>query len=491
MPVTFTLTAAGEHRSTSKTTSNRNGKAITTLTLGSEPGENVVSATVTEIQQPLTFTITTIDANTLVHIRDVNLRAKIAETLNKPKNATLNAGDVSALTSLDARNANIQDLTGIEYAHNLRSLNLGAEYIEGKGVVNSNTVSDWQPLSGLTNLHTLLLEDNNISDISALSTLTNLTSLSLNNNNISDISALSTLKNLTSLSLNNSNISDISALSALTNLTSLSLNNNNISDISALSTLTNLTSLSLNNNNISDISALSTLKNLTSLSLYRNNISGISALSGLTNLHTLWLGNNNISDISALSALTNLHTLSLYSNNISDISALSTLKNLTSLSLNSNNISDISPLLALNLTGTQWNSIGLYLWSNPLSYTSIHTHIPAMQVKGIEVQFNVRTPTHLVKISGTGQQGITNTMLPLPFVVEVRDQGNKAFAGVPVTFTVATGSGKLSATTVPTDAAGRASAHLTLGRDAGTTTVRVAASKNIAISAIYCDGRAS
>ena len=88
-----------------------------------------------------------------------------------------------------------------------------------------------------------------------------------------------------------------------------------------------------------------------------------------------------------------------------------------------------------------------------------------------------RTPTTLVKISGAAQQGIVNTALPLPFVVEVRDQQNKAFAGVPVTFTVATGGGKLSATTVPTDATGRASASLTLGRTAGTTTIHVAATE--------------
>ena len=289
VPVTFTLTAAGGHRSTSKATSNRNGKAITTLTLGPKAGENVVNATVTEIQQPLTFTITVIDTNTLVHIPDVNLRAKIAETLNKPKNATLNAGDLSALTRLDAENANIQDLTGIEYAHNLNFLNLGAEYIEGKGVVNSNTVSDLQPLSGLTNLHTLLLERNNIRDISALSALINLTSLYLHSNNNSDISALS----------------------ALINLHELWLQSNNISDISALSGLTNLKSLYLSRNNISDISALSTLKSLKWLYLSRNNISDISALSALINLNTLELENNNISDISALSTLKNLNTLQL------------------------------------------------------------------------------------------------------------------------------------------------------------------------------------
>ena len=433
VPVTFTLTAAGGHRSTSKATSNRNGKSITTLTLGPEPGENVVSATVTEIQQPLTFRITTIDENTLVPIPDVNLRAKIAETLNKPKNATLNAGDLLTLTTLDVRNANIQDLTGIEHAHNLNFLNLGAEYIEGKGYVNSNIISDFSPIAGLTRLTRLNLSRCGLSDASFVSGLTQLTLLDLGYNTLSDISPLAKLIQLNQLHLRNNTISDVSPLANLKKLTYLFLGSNSISDISPLAKLTQLTDLSLGSNSISDISPLANLKKLTYLSLSRNRISDISALAELTQLNRLRLWNNIISDV--------------------------------------------SPVVGLNLTGTEWDSTGLNIRANPLSYAAINTHIPTMQARGIEVQFDVRTPTHLVKISGAGQQGITNTLLPLPFVVEVRDQRNKAFAGVPVTFTVATGGGKLSATSVPTDAAGRASAHLTMGQTPGTTTVRVMATE--------------
>ena len=359
------------------------------------------------------------------------------------------------LWNLDAPNSGITDLTGLEHAHNLGWLNLGAEYIAGKGNVNSNTVSNLQPLSGLTNLTWLDLQNNNISDISALSALKNLIQLELNNNNISDISALSTLKNLHTLWLYNNNISDISALSTLKNLHTLYLHSNNISDISALSTLKNLHTLWLYNNNISDISALSTLKNLNTLGLQDNNISDISALSALKNLHTLWFSSNNISDISALSELTSLIYLQLHTNNISDI----------------------SPLLALNLTGTEWSSTGLHLRSNPLSYTSINTHIPAMQAKGVEVEYDQRTPTKLLKISGDSQQTVTNTELPLPFVVQVQDQQNRAFAEVPVTFSITRGSGKLSTLTTTTDTKGKAKTRLTLGQTEGETTIRVTAAE--------------
>jgi len=137
----------------------------------------------------------------------------------------------------------------------------------------------------------------------------------------------------------------------------------------------------------------------------------------------------------------------------------------------------VSPLVGLDLTGTWLDSTGLSIEGNPLSYASIHTHIPAMQAKGIEVKFTPRTPTSLVKISGDTQQSTVNAVLPLPFVVEVRDQQKQAFAGVPVTFSVLTGNGQLSTTTTATDTNGRASTHLTLGRTAGTTTVRVTAAE--------------
>ena len=407
VPVNFALTVPGGHQSTSKAITDINGKATTVLTLGAEPGENVVSVTVIEIPQPLKFTITTIDANTLIHIPDVNLHEKIVETLKKSKNAKLNAGDLLALTSLDAPNANIQDLTGIEYAYNLRFLNLSSEYIEDKGYVNKNTVTDLSPLIGLTRL--------------------------------------------TYLNLSHTKLVDLSTLSGLTNLNTLGLSNNNISDITALSALINLTWLGLSSNNISDISALS----------------------GLTNLASLGLNSTNISDVSPLSGLTQLIYLQLFGNNISDVSPLSELTQLAQLGLDSNNILDISPLLALNLTGTQWDSTGLYLGNNPLSYTSINTHIPAMQAKGIEVQYDQRTPTKILKISGDAQQASTNTELSLPFVMEVQDQWNRAFADVPITLSIFKGSGKLSTTTAKTDTKGRAQTHLTLGAIGGITTVQV------------------
>ena len=409
----------------------------------------------------------------VVSIPDANLAAAIREEIGN----VITTDTILNLTRLDAPNRGITDLTGLEHAHNLRELDLSGEYIAGEGYVNSNAISDFSPIAELTRLTRLNLSHCGISDASFVSGLTQLTRLDLGNNSISDISALANLRQLNQLYLWYNTISDVSALAELKKLTWLMLHDNSISDISPLTALKQLPGLGLGGNNISDVSSLAELKKLTYLSLWNNTISDISPLAELKKLTSLSLNGNGISDVSALAKLMQLTELGLNGNSISDVSPLAELKKLDVLNLSANNISDIAPLVELNLTGTEWDRTGLDIRWNPLSYASINTHIPAMRAKRIEVAFENRTPTTLVKISGTAQQGIVNTALPLPFVVEVQDQQNKAFAGVPVTFSVATGGGKLSATTVPTDAAGRASAHLTMGRTADTTTVRVTAAK--------------
>ena len=447
------------------------------------------------------------DEPEVVNVPDPNLAAAIRVKLGV---GTITTHNLLKLTTLRADGYEIEDLTGLEYAQSLNTLYL-----------IDNNISDISPLAGLTNLWALWLHNNNISDISPLAELKNLESISLPDNNISDVSPLAGLTQLEQLDLRNNNISDISPLAELIQLEQLSLVDNNISDISPLAGLTklrlswdillyaknlsellpfaerlehlnwtnrnisdisllaefkNLVSLDLRNNNISDVSPLAELTQLTSLVLQSNNISDVSPLAELTQLNSLNLCNNNISDVLPLAELIQLNSLNLCNNNISDVSPLAELTQLTSLVLQSNNISDVSPLVGLiNLKqpGSLYNALSLS--NNPLNYTSINTHIPAMQAKGIDVAFWGRVPGTLLKIFGDAQQGGVNSTLPLPFVVEVLDQRSGRLPGVPVTFTITAGEGELSATTVETDFFGRASVHLRMGATPGTTTVEVSA----------------
>ena len=181
----------------------------------------------------------------VVSIPDPNLRAAVEKALGVTPGTPITADEMTTLPRLEAKNANISDLTGLEGATNLKSLRLGG-----------NSISDIAPVTGLTNLKVLSLWANSISDISPVEALTNLTELNLSGNLISDISPVADLNQLTLLHLQSNRISDIAALASLTNLTALRLDRNSISDISVLSRLIQLTELRLNRNSLTDLSPL-------------------------------------------------------------------------------------------------------------------------------------------------------------------------------------------------------------------------------------------
>ena len=427
----------------------------------------------------------------VVEVPDPNLRAVIRQRLGKRFGAPITPSDMALLISPDARNSNISDLTGLEHAINLTLL-----YLSG------NSISDISSLSGLTNLTRLSLWNNLISDISSLSGLTNLTRLSLWNNLISDISALVTNTGLGNGDTVNVQVNPLSSVSIDTHIPALQSRgvtvdfddivagvmvdlpdpnlraaiegalDEALGDPITTSDMVTLTEFYATNSNIVDLTGLEHTINLTRLSLWNNLISDISAVEGLTNLTSLYLGGNTISDISSLSGLTNLTSLYLGGNTISDISSLSGLTNLTRLSLWNNLISDISALVTNTGLGSRDE---VDLRGNPLSYQSIHIHIPALQSRGVTVRFDDEAHPVLLKISGDNQKGASFAPLSQPYVVEVQDANGSALAGISVTFSVIEGGGTLSTTITRTDENGRAESMLTLGPNLGTNTVEVSA----------------
>ena len=123
-------------------------------------------------------------------IPDANLRAAIEVALGKAKGEAITKGEMETLRHLNAKNAGIRDLTGLEFATNLKVLGL-----------YDNRITDVSALSGLTNLTELHLSFNQIIDVSALAGLTNLRILYIGNNQITDVSALAGLTNLRHLDL--------------------------------------------------------------------------------------------------------------------------------------------------------------------------------------------------------------------------------------------------------------------------------------------------
>ena len=249
---TFTVTAGDGTLSVTHTTTDANGRAESTLRLGPHQGTNTVSVSAAGIEGTVTFNAV---AGAPGDIPDANLRAAIETALGVAPGAPITAGEIATLTELRAPNANISDLTGLEGATNLTTLNLGHVY-EGGRPINSNSLSNISLLAGLTNLTELRLGFNLIADISPVAGLINLKSLDLTGNSVSNIAPIASLTKLTHLDLDGNILSDISAVTGLTNLTFLDIWGTPISDISPVVGLTNLTVVGLGYNSISDISPL-------------------------------------------------------------------------------------------------------------------------------------------------------------------------------------------------------------------------------------------
>ena len=110
-----------------------------------------------------------------------------------------------------------------------------------------------------------------------------------------------------------------------------------------------------------------------------------------------------------------MEVLGLSENSISDITPLSGLTSLRGLWLDKNNISDLSPLV--DNTGLSRGDV-VDVRDNPLSDTSINTHIPTLEGAGVQVRFSASKPT-----VGKIEQDIFREMMEL-LRIEERQAGD-------------------------------------------------------------------
>ena len=114
-----------------------------------------------------------------VSVKDPNLEAAIRVQIGQPF-GFLTRSSMARLVTLDARNLNIQSLEGLQFASNLRFLD-----------VSNNSISDISPLAGLdATLETVDLENNDIFDITALRGLVFLRFLNICGNRITSLEPL-------------------------------------------------------------------------------------------------------------------------------------------------------------------------------------------------------------------------------------------------------------------------------------------------------------
>lgn len=172
-----------------------------------------------------------------VQFKDPGLEEAVRDALHI-YSRDLFESDMTILVSLDASDRGIEELDGLGLAVNLQEL-----------LLDSNSVSNFEPIAGLSNLVHLSLSNNKLSDISGLASLTNLESLMLDGNEIEDISIVSQFSKLSLLSMQENKVKDIGPLANL-NIQFLNIGYNQIQDISSLLELENLQYVLIMNNQL-------------------------------------------------------------------------------------------------------------------------------------------------------------------------------------------------------------------------------------------------
>lgn len=114
---------------------------------------------------------------------------------------------------------------------------------------------------------------------------------------------------------------------------------------------------------------------------------------------------------------------------------------------------------------TQW-TLGGIVGTQRLQATAggVSVQIPATATLG--------DASVVVAVSGTGQSGSVESILPTPIVVEVQDAFGNPISAAPVSFSIFSGGGSVNPATSVSDSLGQASAVWTLGTQAGLSALR-------------------
>ena len=308
----------------------------------------------------------------LTPLTDTGLREAVARTLGKAVGTNQTEGDLLSLRTLEAANAGIVDLSGIEYA---------------------------------TRLENLSLAGNRLTDLSPLERMTSLEVLDLSRNGLSDVSDLAGLGNLRVLLLDGNALVDLAPLAGLTGLRELSLAENRIADASVLSSLA-LEVLSLARNRIVDLGPLAGMSSLRQLRLDGNRIEYAAPLRGLGELEQLYLNDNALESLAPLAGLRSLRWLEAARNRIAAAPG-GGFGELLRLRLTDNRIVDLAQLVAL--AGLDEGDV-VGLRGNPLSAESIARHLPALRERGVAVLAGESLPVFPAADDPSGRQGFARVV---------------------------------------------------------------------------------
>lgn len=295
-----------------------------------------------------------------VEFADSQMEKAIREALSADENKVLFTNDLWKITSftMPEGTKNFDDLAKMVFLEEL--------------TIESGPAGEINKLSGLSNLHTLNVNQTPVSseDIQAIGKLNKLESLSLTGCGISTLSGLENLQKLSVLNLTKNTIRDLSPLSSYEKLREISIQNNVVmsleplkanagleilnasynalTDASPVSELTALKTVFLNNNSLTGVPDVSKLKNLQELSLAFNQLTDISPAAKCESLQKLNISDNQISSIHTLHSLVNLSEFDFSNNQVTELPKLPKESALVTIKGNQNQLKDLSPLKGLS-----------------------------------------------------------------------------------------------------------------------------------------------
>src|SRR5581483_6662925 len=203
------------------------------------------------------FTFEVVPA-TNVSVPDPQLAGVLTTVLQAP-GTNLTLYEMRTLQNLTAVGQGITNITGLQTAINLLSLDL-----------STNAITDASLIGGLTNLQSLLLDNNPIGTISWASSLKNVTIFSVPRTGIQDISPIASRTNMYALDLSGNLITNLNLLTNFSNVQFLTLNAAGLRSLSFLNGFTQLQYAELADNEITNLTPLLSLGNLFSVILTDN-----------------------------------------------------------------------------------------------------------------------------------------------------------------------------------------------------------------------------
>ena len=121
-------------------------------------------------------------------------------------------------------------------------------------------------------------------------------------------------------------------------------------------------------------------------------------------------------------------------------------------------------------------ALGRWILGTLPGLQSLEAEVPGLAAVTLSATARPGPAAALDKISGDGQAGSAESLLPEPLVVQVTDMFGNAVPGETVTFTPAPGNGSVAPARVVTDAGGRGFAQWTLGAPVGEQSVTASVS---------------